>query len=105
MKAGTIYGMLATAGAAVPLAAFLPWLALHGPDLPLFAHDLFANRVAAFFGLDVIVSALVLFVSVLIETRRAAMRHGWLPILATCLIGVSCGLPLFLALREAARSR
>jgi uncharacterized protein DUF2834 len=28
------------------------------------------------------------------------MNMLWLPIAATCLIGVSCGLPLFLYLRE-----
>jgi hypothetical protein len=34
------------------------------------------------------------------EGAAREMRHLWLPIAATCLIGVSCGLPLFLYLRE-----
>jgi hypothetical protein len=39
------------------------------------------------------------FVSWLIE-HGLDVRLLWLPIDATCLIGVSCGLPLFLYLRE-----
>ena len=97
-----LYALLSIIGAVVPLSAFLPWLIEHGPDMPLFASALFANRVSAFFGLDVIVSALVLLVAIVAERRRIGLRHPALPVLATCLIGVSCGLPLFLALREQA---
>ncbi|MDO6415495.1 DUF2834 domain-containing protein [Sphingomonas sp. BIUV-7] len=100
-----IYWLLAVLGTMIPLAAFLPWLAAHGLDVPLLLADLFANRVSAFFGLDVIVSAVVLILFVAVEGRRLGMRRRWLPVVATCLIGVSCGLPLFLALREAARTR
>jgi hypothetical protein len=60
---------------------------------------LFATRIGAFFGLDVIVSAIVLFVFVFAEGRRDRVPHLWLPIIATLLVGVSLGLPLFLYLR------
>jgi Terpene cyclase DEP1 len=40
------------------------------------------------------------FVPWLMEGRRGKLRLLWMPISATCLIGVSCGLPLFLYLRE-----
>ena len=94
--------MLAFIGAAVPLSAFMPWLVEHGPDLPLLARQLFANRVSSFFGLAVIVSAVVLLVLIAVEARRGAIRRPWLPVVATLFVGVSCGLPLFLALREIA---
>ncbi|WP_174274952.1 DUF2834 domain-containing protein [Sphingomonas bacterium] len=100
-----IYAMLALLGAAIPMAPFVPWVAAHGIDARLFVQALFANRISAFFGLDVIVSAVVLILFVLVEGKRAKVRHRWLPIVATCLIGVSCGLPLFLALRERARGK
>ena len=40
----------------------------------------------------------ILFVE--IEGRRLAIRRRWLPIAATCPVGVSCGLPLFLYQRQ-----
>jgi hypothetical protein len=69
-------------------------------DLSLFVTELFSTRIGAFFGLDVIVSALVLFVFVATEGRRLAIRASWIPVLATLAVGVSLGLPLFLYLRQ-----
>lgn len=99
---GAIYWVLACLGAAVPLAPFLPWLGTYGLDVPRFSAELFANPISSFFGLDVIVSAIVLILFVWVQGARDRVRgRGW-AILATCCIGVSCGLPLFLALRERA---
>jgi hypothetical protein len=56
--------------------------------------------MGAFFGLDVFLSAIVLIVFIRREGARLKLRARWLAIAATCLIGVSCGLPLFLYLRE-----
>lgn len=98
----TLYVVLAAAGTALPLAAFLPWLSVHGLDPARFVADLFANRVSAFFGLDVIVAAIVSIAFITIQGARDAVpKRGW-AIAATLLVGVSCGLPLFLALRERA---
>jgi hypothetical protein len=98
-----VYAALAIVGALFPLAAFAPWAIAHGFDVPMFTADLFANRVAAFFGLDVIVSVVVLTVFILVQGSRDRVALGWLAIVATFTIGVSCGLPLFLALRERSR--
>jgi len=100
-----LYLALALLGAVLPLSAFLPWFAEHGLDVPAFVAELFSTRIGAFFGWDVIVSAVVLFVFIAIEGRRVGIRHGWLPVVATLTIGVSCGLPLFLALRQRALAR
>jgi hypothetical protein len=62
--------------------------------------QLFATRIGAFFGFDVLVSAVVLWAFVYFEGRRVSTPHRWVPVLATVLVGVSLGLPLFLYLRE-----
>jgi hypothetical protein len=72
----------------------------HGPNLPLFFFELFSTRVGAFFGMDVIVSALVLFVFIGVEGRRLDIQNIWVPVVATCAIGVSLGFPLFLYMRQ-----
>jgi hypothetical protein len=100
MTTRRFYLGLACLGLLVPNAAFWPWLLTHGVDPQRFVQDLFANGVSAFFGLDVILSALALTGFVLIEGRRLDLAHRWVPIAATCLVGVSLGLPLFLYQRQ-----
>jgi len=97
-----IYLALAIVGALLPYSQFVPWLLAHGLDLRLMLTELFSTRLGAFFGLDVLVSAVVLIGFIRREGARLRMRLLWIPIAATCLIGVSCGLPLFLYLRERA---
>ena len=87
-------------GLAAPYAAFLPWLAEHGPNARLFVQNLFANRISAFFALDVFVSVVVLLRFVALESRRLRLHSRWMVLLATLLVGASLGLPLFLYLRE-----
>jgi hypothetical protein len=100
VKPRHIYAALAVAGAVLPLWQFLPFLREHGLDLPLFFQQLFSTPVSGFFGLDVIVATVVLWVFVVVDSRRRAIRRQWLPIAASLLIGVSVGLPLFLYMRE-----
>jgi hypothetical protein len=99
-----VYWALAVAGTLLPLAAFVPWLRVYGFDPTQFLVDMFANGVSTFFARDVIVSAVVVTLFVIVQGARDGVRLLWLPIVATFLIGVSCGLPLFLALREQALS-
>jgi hypothetical protein len=58
------------------------------------------NRIGAFFGMDVIVSAVVLFVFIRNEQSRSPIPARWLPLVAVLTVGVSLALPLFLYLRE-----
>ena len=95
-----VYLGLAAAGTVLPYWQFLPFLRDHGLDLPLFFRQLFATPVSGFFGVDVLVSSLVLWVFVAAEGRRAGVRAWWVPIAANLVVGVSLGLPLFLYLRE-----
>jgi hypothetical protein len=105
VKPKTVYLWLCVLGTVLPYSQFLPFLREHGLDLRLFVEQLFANRIAAFFGLDVIVSAIVLWVFVLVESRRTGLKRAWAPILASLAVGVSLGLPLFLYMREANAER
>lgn len=97
-----VYLGLAIVGTVVPLAAFLPWLSDHGLNVELFIQELFANRIGAFFGWDVIISAVVAIVAII--AARDELRGGQrLAVVAgTVLIGVSLGLPLYLYFRERA---
>jgi len=100
MKAKTIYLILCFLGVVVPYWQFVPWVLQHGLNLSLFARELFANRIGAFFGMDVVVSAVTLLVFTRIESARIGIRRRWLVLIAVLTVGVSLGLPLFLYLRE-----
>jgi len=100
VKPKTVYLLLCIVGFAAPYAAFLPWLAEHGLNGRLFLQHLFANRISAFFALDVVVSAVVLLRFSALESRRLRLHSRWIVLAATLLVGVSLGLPLFLYLRE-----
>jgi hypothetical protein len=95
-----VYCILCVAGIILPYSQFMPFLREHGFDASLFVQQLFANKVSAFFGLDVIVSSLALWIFVYSEGIRLGMRHLWLYVAANVLVGVSLGLPLFLLVRQ-----
>jgi hypothetical protein len=100
MKPKTLYLALCLAGLLLPYSQFVPWMLQHGLNLALFARELFANRIGAFFGMDVIVSAVTLLAFTRIESARLGIRKRWLVLIAVLTVGVSLGLPLFLYLRE-----
>lgn len=95
-----LYLTLTIAGTILPLSQLIPFLQQHGLDLSLFFQQLFANKVSGFFGLDVIVSSVVLWIFVYSEGRRLKMAHLWVYIAGNLMVGVSLGLPLFLLMRE-----
>lgn len=100
MSAKNLYLVLCLLGTVLPYSQFIPFLRDHGLDLRLFLQQLFSNPVSGFFGMDVLVSSLVLWVFVYTEGRRAGVRRLWAPVLANLMVGVSLGLPLFLYQRE-----
>jgi len=100
MKLRTVYLILAFIGVVLTYWEFVPWVAQNGLNLSLFFHQLFANRIGAFFGMDVFVSAMVLVVFIRNESSRLSIGARWLPILALLLVGVSLALPMFLYMRE-----
>jgi hypothetical protein len=104
MKPKILYLLLCVAGTIVPLSFFVQFLREHGLNLRLFVAQLFANPISSFFGTDVIIATVCLWLLVFAEGRRARMKNLWAPIVASLLVGISLGLPLFLYLRESART-
>jgi hypothetical protein len=100
MKPRHVYLILCVLGFVLPYSQFVPWLLDHGLDLGLFFRELFANRVSAFFTVDVILSAIVLIWFIQSEGKRLRMRLLWLPTIGTLIVGVSFGFPLFLFQRQ-----
>ena len=102
MNRKNIYLFLCFLGAAIPYSQFIPWVMENGLRVGLLVRELFANRISAFFGLDVLVSSLVLLIFMRMEGKMLRMRLRWVPIVGLCAVGVSLALPLFLYLRERA---
>ncbi len=100
MNLKTTFLLLCVPGILLPLSQFMPWFVDNGLNIPLFFEELFSTRISAFFGMDVIVSAVVLFVFILAEGKRLKLPDLWLPVVATLTVGVSFGLPLFLYMRQ-----
>src|SRR5882672_5730180 len=95
-----LYLVAAILGTILPLSQFVPFLAAHGFDMPLFFRQLFENSVSAFFGMDDIVSSLVLWLFAFSDGRRRGMRNLWLYVVCNLAVGVSLALPFFLFFRE-----
>jgi hypothetical protein len=96
------YLLAAILGAVLPLSQLIPFLQTHGLDLKLFFAYLFSNSVSGFFGMDVIVSSVVLWIFVFSEGGRLGMRRLWVYVICNLAVGVSLALPLFLLFRERA---
>ena len=105
MKARHFYLVCCVLGLLLPYSQFVPWLLEHGLNITLFCRELFANRISAFFAIDVIVSAIVLICFIQSEGKRLRVRFLWLPTVGTLVVGVSFGFPLFLLLRQAMLDR
>ena len=97
-----LYLLLAILGGVLPLSQFIPFLMTHGLDLRVIFTLLFSNGVSGFFGMDVIVSSVVLWLFVFSEGRRLGMRRLWIYIVCNLAVGVSLARPLFLHFRERA---
>ena len=88
-----------------PYSQFVPWLLEHGLNITVFFRELFANRISAFFAMDVIVSAIVLIWFIQSEGKRLLVRLLWLPTVGTVVVGVSFEFPLFIFLRQVTLDR
>jgi hypothetical protein len=95
-----VYLSLCVLGTVVPYYYLLAFLGQHGLDPALFGQQLFSTPISSFFGVDVIITSVVLWVLVYVDGRRLGLRHLWAPIAANLVVGVSLGLPLFLYIRE-----
>jgi hypothetical protein len=99
---GYFYLGLALLGAVAPYSYLGQFFAANGPDFNLIKAQAIQTPVSAYFAINMAIAVLVTLVFIVREGRRLRMKGLWLPVLATCAIGVSCGLPLFLYLRKVA---
>jgi hypothetical protein len=97
-----LYVGLAVAGAIFPFAIAIPWMADYGFQPGLFLRQVVANRASTAFAADLVYSINIFILFVFIEGRRLGMKRLWLPVLLTIGVGLCCGLPAFLAMRERA---
>lgn len=82
------------------MVPFISWVGENGLDLNLFLSELVRSKISLFAWLDVMVSALAVFVFSVQEKKKRSLKHIWIPVVATCCIGVSLGLPLLLLMKE-----
>ena len=93
------YLALAIWGAVQPMIYFSRWLNENGGGFGGMLEAWHANYATARLVLDLFIAAIALTLWIVVETW---VRKNWIALLAipaTFLIGVSCGLPLFLFLR------
>lgn len=102
---GYFYLGLAFVGAVAPYSFMGQFLLTHGLNFTEFKAQLWASPISSFVGAAFIIASLVTFFFVLGEGRRLKMKGLWLPLLASLMVGASCGLPLFLYLRDMALIR
>jgi lysylphosphatidylglycerol synthetase-like protein (DUF2156 family) len=93
---------LALAGAVLPFVIAIPWMERFGFQPGLFLRQAFANRASTAFAADLLLSINVFILFILLEGLRLRMKRLWLPVLLVVAVGLCCGLPAFLAMRERA---
>lgn len=94
-----LYLALAIWGAIHPMSLIVAHMRVEGTGLEGVTDTWFANAATSGLAWDLVIAAIALTVWILAETW---VRKNWLALLAvpaTFLIGVSCGLPLYLFLR------
>jgi len=100
MKMKHLWLALCVIGVILPYSQLIPWTIENGANpLPMFA-AVFADHATAFFGFDLMVTALVFLAFAVSDGLRNRIRLFWLAIAAVFLVGVSLGMPLYLYLRE-----
>lgn len=92
--------LIALWGAIHPMFWFVSWFRENGFSLVRMADAWHANTASTGLVWDLTISAVALTFWCIIESTSARNWKGFLAIPATFCIGVSCGLPLYLALRR-----
>lgn len=100
MQMKNIYLGFSVLGFVVPYIFFGKFLFENGIDIGLFFTSLFSNDISSFFGVDVIISAIVLIIYILIDAKRYEVKRYSYALIGTLLVGVSFALPFYLYLKE-----
>ena len=97
---GAVYLTLAILGAVLAIAVALPPFVVPGTAPPGLVLGLARGTAPP---LDALVAGAALLLFIVAEGVRLGMSRLWLPVAATIVFGVACGLPLFLFLRQRRR--
>lgn len=92
-----LYGVLSILGAILPWVFFFRFFSTGG-GVAEFVPALFANGAAAGFSTDLFISSVAFWIFVFAESRRRGIPRPWLYVAVNLAIGLSCALPLFLAM-------
>ncbi|TMO57226.1 DUF2834 domain-containing protein [Pseudoalteromonas phenolica] len=95
-----VYLLLAILGAVLPYGALLPWLFDNGLNLQLLWQAITANNISVLAWLDVVIAAVALICFIVTDSNKHQVRGAAFAIIATLTVGVACGLPLYLYLKE-----
>lgn len=96
-----LYLILAGIGILLPYSRLIPFLRANGMDMVgLFRAFFTSGHAVAFFALDLLVTAVVASVFIILEGRRRRIALWWTALAGLLLVGVSFALPWFLYLRE-----
>lgn len=93
-----LLAVLGAIGTQAQLPAYLPLGFV--PGTIAFWKDALANPAGVFLVADIFVLGAAMFVWMLGECRRLAMRGAWIYLLGALLIGISIFVPIFFAMRE-----
>jgi len=99
-RVAPMFLLLAIVGCVLPSVFFLRFVMAEGVNVSSFFGQLFNNNVSTFFAMDVVVSAVTVWVFVFVEGQRRKMKRLWVYVACTMFVGVSLALPLFLFVRE-----
>ncbi len=98
MTIRTLYLFLAVVGAVIPYVFFVQHFQVAGIGLGSFVGALFANGAAGGFSADLLISSLVFWISIFARNRRHDGPSPWPYVAVNLLVGLSCALPLYLAM-------
>ena len=94
------WGLMAGVGAALPLWHLVPWLWADPAHLSTFWQLSTLNAPSRVVMADILWAAIAFIVFVVWQAVKTGQWRLLWAILPTCTIGLSCGLPLYLALKR-----
>lgn len=95
-----LYIILCIFGFILPYSQIIPILLEGNFGFQMMMDQLFANRISTLFALDLFVTATAFIVFAVYEGLILKIKHLWIPIVASILVGASLGFPLFLYMRQ-----
>ena len=95
-----VYLLLAIWGTVHPMYYFITWFQAEGFDIMKMVDAWHVNAATSGLVWDLTIAAVALTIWIIVEAIRTKNYLSLIAIPATYCIGVSCGLPLYLYLRE-----